>query len=143
MGRRKGSITTPDTAEMALEIEKLWGSKQKYNVDIFRLIEILMSYRVAEAICSHSEDEPIGDIKTEVEIPFIGTISISPRVFHEKHRLTDEPSIHLDFEFTPNNGFKSDVLRAYRQRESDLCDIFANLYSDRLTEIYNRIQREG
>jgi hypothetical protein len=142
MGRQKGAITTPETNSIANEIEQLLGTKRKYNIDTLRLLELLLSYRVAENICSYDKDTPINEIPSSVEIPFIGTVNIKPSVFHEKHRLTDEPSIHLEFSFTPNNGFKSDILRAYRNKDCELAELFSKLYSDRLNEVYERMQRE-
>jgi hypothetical protein len=99
-------------------------------------------YRVAERICEFPEDADIEDKDVTVEIPLIGNLTISPRKFHAQHRLTNEPSLHFNFRFEPLSCFKSDLLKAYSEKSTDLTTMAANLYSERLKELYNRLDGE-
>jgi hypothetical protein len=139
MARLKGSVSSTEAKVMAREIEQLQGSSYRYNFDFLRLIELIMAYKVTEQVCQFSEDTPIEDRVANVEIPLIGTVTVKPRVFHEKHRLTDEPSLHFDFEFEPTSAFKSDVSMAYAKKNTELAEALSTLYSQRLTELYKRM----
>lgn len=140
MARLKGSVSSKEAKTISKEIEQIQGSSYRYNFDFLRLVELLLSYKIAEAACEYPKDTPIEEMTVCVEIPLIGYLTITPRYFHEKHRLTDEPSLHFDFEFTPTSAFKSDVIRAFTGRDCDLKDILSSVYADRLQEIYKKFQ---
>lgn len=142
MGRSKGSSSTKEAKNIAHELEQLTNIPNKYNLDSLRLSELLLCYRVAEEVCRYNDDEPVENKITQIEIPLIGNLTIKPRIFHEKHRLTDEPSIHFDFTFEPTNRFKADIMKAYMNKETDLTDIFSSIYGDRLRDLYNRMREE-
>ena len=139
MSRSVGSLSSEETKRMASELEMLIDQPYKYNFSILRAIELLVIQRVAEKICTYDDEIPLEDKSVTVEIPLFGDLTITPRVFHEKHRLTDESSIHLSFDFVPSNSFKADVLRAYNEKETPIADIFANIYGERLKVLYNSL----
>ena len=139
MARLKGSVSSTEAKTMAQEIETLQGSPYRYNFDFLRLEELILAYKITEKVCQFSDDTPIEERIASVEIPLIGTITVKPRVFHEKHRLTDEPSLHFDFEFSPTSAFKSDVCTAYAKSNTDLAETLSELYSQRVTELYKRM----
>jgi hypothetical protein len=142
MSRLKGSVSSKEAKTISKEIEQLQGTTYRYNFDFLRLVELLISYRVAECVCEYPKDTPIDNMCVTVEIPLIGNLTITPRVFHEKHRLTEDQSFHFDFDFKPSSGFKSDISHAFLNKESDLSDVFSSLYSTRLQELYKRLQEE-
>lgn len=139
MARSKGSSSSKETKSFARELEILGGNKFRDNFDYMRLIELLICYRVAEAVCEFDEDTNIEDKSVTVEIPLIGDLTIKPSVFHAQHRLTNEPSFHLDFEFEPSSGFNADIRKAYTENSTAITDIFSNLYGDRLKSLYERL----
>lgn len=143
MGRSKGSLSTPTANEIAKDMETLGCKNQKYNIYYLRLVELLVCYRVAEELCKYSSDVPIEERKVKVEIPLFGELTILPRQFHERHRLTDSPSVHLDFEFTPSSGFKVDMIKVFSEKNYDIAEIFSTLYSDRLKELYDRLRSDN
>lgn len=140
MSRSAGSLSSKEAKIMSQELEQILDTPYKYNFSILRVIELLLCQRIVESVCSFDEDVPYEDREITVEIPLIGDLTISPRVFHEQHRLTNESSLHFDFKFSPSSGFKSDILRAYQSRETQLADIFANIYGERLKDLYNRLE---
>ena len=142
MSRSKGSASSTEAKTISKELGQLSGRPYKNNFDYLRLIELLIVYRVAERICEFPEDADIEDKEVTVEIPLIGNITISPRKFHAQHRLTNEPSLHFNFHFEPLSCFKSDLLKAYSEKSTDLTTMAANLYSERLKELYNRLDGE-
>lgn len=142
MARLKGSVSSKEAKSISKEIEQIQGSSYRFNFDFLRLVELLVSYRVAESVCEYPKDTPIEDMCVTVEIPLIGFITIKPRVFHEKHRLTDDQSFHFDFEFKPSSGFKSDIARAFLGKDNDLADVFSSIYSTRLQDLYQRLKEE-
>jgi hypothetical protein len=142
MSRSKGSASSTEAKTISKELEQLSGKPYKNNFDYLRLIELLIVYRVAERICEFPEDADIEDKDVTVEIPLIGNLTISPRKFHAQHRLTNEPSLHFNFRFEPLSCFKSDLLKAYSEKSTDLTTMAANLYSERLKELYNRLDGE-
>ena len=143
MARYSGSSSTKEAKTISDELEQLGGRSYKYNFDYLRLIELLLAYRVAEQVCSYNADSTIEEKTTSVEIPLIGELTIKPRNFHSKHRLTEEPSVHFDFEFKPTSGFKSDIMKAYTDKSSSLTEILSNVYGDRLDQLYKRLKEEG
>jgi hypothetical protein len=140
LARLKGSVSSKEAKTISKEIEQIQGSSYRYNFDFLRLIELLISYKIAESVAEYEKDTPLDEMSVTVEIPLIGELEITPRYFHEKHRLTDEPSLHFDFNFTPTSAFKSDVMRAFTAKDCDLKDVAASIYSDRLQELYKRFQ---
>ena len=142
MGRHKGSLSTAEAKDMAKELEQLTGTDYKTNLDYSRMVELLLCYRIAENVCEFPADTPIENKVTKVEIPLIGELEIKPSIFHDNHRLTNEPSIHFDFSFKPTSGFKADLMKAYVNRESEISDIYASLYGDRLRDLYRRFREE-
>lgn len=140
MARLKGSVSSKEAKTISKEIEQIQGSSYRYNFDFLRLVELLISYKIAESVCEYPKDTPVEEMTASVEIPLIGILKITPRYFHEKHRLTDEPSLHFDFEFTPTSAFKSDVIRAFSNKDCDLKDILSSIYSERLQELYKKFQ---
>jgi hypothetical protein len=139
MSRLKGSSSSKEAKDFSHELEILGDKPFKYNFDYLRMIELLISYRIAEAVCDFDDDTPIEDKVVTVEIPLIGDLTIYPRLFHAQHRLTGEPSAHFDFKFDPSSCFKSDIVKAYTSKSTDLTDVFSNVYGDRLKELYSRL----
>lgn len=142
MARSKGSSSSKEAKQIARELEALEETKFRHNFDYLRLIEVLLCYRIAEAVCDFDEDTPIEEKAVTVEIPLIGDLTISPSKFHAQHRLTNEPSVHFSFDFTPSSGFKADIVKAYMQKESPMTEIFSNIYGDRLKDLYERLGDE-
>lgn len=142
MARYAGSSSSKEAKDIALELEQLGGNTYKYNLDYLRLVELLLAYRIVEQVCDYENDLPIEDKVCKVEIPLIGKLTITPRKFHDKHRLTDEPSLHFDFDFKPTSGFKADILKAYVHKENELQNVLAEIYGQRLQDLYRRM-KEG
>ena len=140
MARSKGSLSSDEAKIMAKELESLGDTTFKYNFDYLRMIELLLCYRITESILDYPEDTPFENREVTVEIPLIGDLTISPKVFHSQHRLTNEQSLHFDFTFSPSSGFKSDLIRAYTDKDTPLTDIFSKLYGDRLKDLYYRLK---
>ena len=140
MGRGLGSISSPEAKTVAQEMTDIIGTNYSYNFDVLRLMELLIVHRLAEGFCDYSDETPIEDRKVTVEIPLLGELTVKPREFHYKHRLTDEPSVHFDFDFKPISCFKTDLIKAYGKR-SPLTDSLNNLYTERLKELYERLKR--
>lgn len=136
MARSEGSLCSKDAKEMAKEITTLTGISYKQNLDYLRFIEQLMVYRINEQIREHinSGDDKLSTVS--VEIPLIGTLEIKPIVFHKSHRLTDKPSYHFEFDFEPLSGFKKHILDAYTDNECELPTMFAQLYGEKLANLY-------
>lgn len=140
MARSKGSLSSEEAKTMAKELEQLEDTDYKYNFNYLRLIELLICYRITEAILAYPEDTPIEEKTVTVEIPLLGDLTISPKVFHSQHRLTNEHSLHIDFSFNPTSGFKSDIIRSYTNKETPLTDIFSDLYAERLKDLYEKLR---
>lgn len=141
MARSAGSLSSQDAKLVAQEIETLTGIPCKKNFDYLRLIELIVCFRIAEQVRDASNiDESDFRSPVTVEIPLIGNLTIHPRVFHKTHRLTDKPSIHFDYTFTPSSGFKADVYRAFESGGSSLPSEYSALYGKRLQEIYKSIE---
>ncbi|MBO7212438.1 MAG: hypothetical protein J6V44_15765 [Methanobrevibacter sp.] len=139
MARSKGSLSTDEAKKMCKDLELLLDTSFKYNFNCLRFIELLLCQNICDQL-NEANIENTLDVITEIEIPLIGTLKITPRIFHEKHGVTDEPSVHFDFEFKPTSGFKTDVLQAYTYKDSGIGDVFAHLYGDRLKELYKNLQ---
>ena len=142
LARYAGSSSSKEAKTISEELEQLGGNSYKYNFDYLRLIELLIAYRITEQVCAFDPDTPIEEKVTSVEIPLLGELTIEPQKFHAKHRLTDEPSVHFDFTFKPSSGFKSDIIKAYANREATLSDALSNIYGDRLSYLYKRLKEE-
>lgn len=140
MARSKGSLSTDEAKSMCAELEQLCDKPFKYNFNYLRLIELLVCQRVVEQLCKYSEDTPTYNLRTRVEIPLIGTLNITPKVSIENRKKNGGESFHLDFDFTPTSGFKTDILKAYSEKLSDLPDVFANIYGERLQELYKNLK---
>ena len=139
MGRSKGSLSTPTANEMSKEMEALGCKDSKYGIHYMRMIELLVCYRIAEEVCKNGKESVLENGVT-VEIPLFGNLTIKPRQFHKVHRMSDEPSMHFDYTFSPSSGFKVDLLRIFSYENFDIADVFSTLYSDRLKEIYTRLR---
>ena len=142
MGRHKGDQSSKEAKEYARELTKLLGTTYKYNFDMERAVELLLCHRVAEKLLEYGEDVDLVDREVTVEIPLLGDLTITPEVFHEKHRLTEKPSMHLDFQFKPLSGFKNDLLRLFAENSSPLQKELADEYGSRLKEMYARIRED-
>ena len=142
MARSKGSFSSAEAKAFSNEMQDIAGTPYKYNFDLLRLISILICQRVSENVCSYPKDEDICNKIVAVEIPLLGDLTIKPRIFHEKHGMTDKPSAHFDFDFKPSSSFKASLYKAYLDGTSDLPDIFSSIYGEQLKEIYKRL-REG
>lgn len=143
MSRSKGSTSSATAKEMSHQIETILGTKYKYNFDILRMVELLICYKIVQELdkLDKSEEADPNNRSVTVEIPLIGNLTITPSEFHSKHGITNEPSTHFEFEFKPTSGFKSDVARAFNDMDSGIGDEFAQIYSDRLTELYDKFRR--
>ena len=142
MPRSKGSLSTKEAKKVAQELEQLLGTDYKYNFDILRVIEMLICQRIQEQVCTFEEDTPLEERSCEVEIPLIGVLKITPSVFHDAHGMTNEPSKHFDFNFKPTSAFKQDVLRAYNNKEPEIGDVFADVYIEKVHELYNKLRED-
>lgn len=140
MARSLGSTSTKESKAFAMEIEKLIETPYKYNLNIMRLIEVLLCQRVAEKVAEFPEGTDVTDKIVTVEIPLIGEITFKPSVFHKAHRITSESSVHFDMEFKPTSCFKFDIIRAYKEGSSELTDIFSSIYSERIQELYSKLK---
>lgn len=140
LARSKGSLSSKVAKEFAKEMEQLGGSKYRENFDCLRMIEMLMCQRIMEQVQEYEDDTEIYQKVTKVELPLIGNIIVTPRIFHEAHGVTNKPSIHFDFTFEPSNVFKSDVLSAYTKNESPIPEYFAEKYTKQLKDLYNDLR---
>lgn len=143
MPRSKGSLSTQQAKEISQEIAALIGTPYKYNLDIMRLIELLLCQRIVEQVTAYDDDVPITERDATVEIPLIGELSIIPNVFHESHGMTNQPSIHFDYVFKPTSAFKQDINRAFSQHQTDLPEILTEVYSEKVTEAYRKLREEN
>lgn len=143
MPRSKGSLSTQQAKEISQEIAALIGTPYKYNLDIMRLIELLLCQRIVEQVTAYDDGVPITERDATVEIPLIGELSIIPNVFHESHGMTNQPSIHFDYVFKPTSAFKQDINRAFSQHQTDLPEILTEVYSEKVTEAYRKLREEN
>ena len=56
MARLKGSVSSKEAKTISKEIEQIQGSSYRYNFDFLRLVELLLSYKIAEAACEYPKD---------------------------------------------------------------------------------------
>lgn len=143
MPRSKGSLSTQQAKEISQEVSDLIGTPYKYNLDIMRLIEILLCQRIVEQVTAYSDDVPITERDVTIEIPLIGELSIIPNVFHESHGMTNQPSIHFDYVFKPTSAFKQDINRAFAQHQTELPEILTRVYSEKVQEAYRKLREEN
>ncbi len=137
MSRSKGSMSSKEAKDIATEIEKLFDVPYKYGINFLRAMEMLICMRISEQV---NNKEDINHVC--VEIPLLGDLEITHSNFHEKHRLTGEQSTHLEFNFKPSSGFKSDIIKAFNF-ENDICELFTTLYSTKLQEVYTKLREDG
>lgn len=142
MPRSKGSLSTQQAKEISQEVSDLIGTPYKYNLDIMRLIEILLCQRIVEQVTAYPDDVPITERDVTIEIPLIGELSIIPNVFHESHGMTNQPSIHFDYVFKPTSAFKQDINRAFAQHQTELPEILTRVYSEKVQEAYRKLREE-
>ena len=140
MGRIVGSISSTESKNIAEELNNIAGSKYSDNIDILRLIELLVAQRISEQVKEFPNDLKIEEKIVEVEIPLFGNLKIKPRTFQEVQRLSNTASLHFDFEFTPSSGFRTDIIRSYTSISSPLADELSELYTKRLKELYARLK---
>lgn len=143
MPRSKGSLSTQQAKEISQEVSDLIGTPYKYNLDIMRLIEILLCQRIVEQVTAYSDDVPVTERDVTIEIPLIGELSIIPNVFHESHGMTNQPSIHFDYVFKPTSAFKQDINRAFAQHQTELPEILTRVYSEKVQEAYRKLREEN
>jgi hypothetical protein len=143
MPRSKGSLSTQQAKELSQEVADLIGTPYKYNLDIMRLIELLICQRIVEQVTAYPDDTPITDKDVTVEIPLIGELSIIPNVFHESHGMTNMPSIHFDYVFKPTSAFKQDINRAFTNHQTELPEILTEVYSEKVREAYRKLREEN
>lgn len=136
MSRSSGSLCSQEAKSFAEELATLTGMSYRQNLDYIRFIEQLMSFRICEQVRDYAFREDNSKPTAVVEIPLIGKLTIKPVIFHKAHRLTDKPSLHFEFIFTPMSGFKKHILDAYTLGECTLPTEFANMYGDTLADIY-------
>lgn len=135
MARSEGSLCSKEAKVYSEELETLTGLPYRQNLDYIRFLERLFVYRIVEQICSKStEDEP--NPITTIEIPLVGKLIIKPVLFHKTHRLTNKSSLHFEYEFEPLSGFKKHLCDAYIYRDCVLPNEFAEMYGQKLTDIY-------
>lgn len=142
MPRSKGSLSTKEAKDVAKEMEQILGTSYKYNFDILRVIEMLICQRIQEQVCLFDEDDAFDKRVCEVEIPLIGTLKIIPSVFHDAHGITNEPSKHFDFDFKPTSAFKQDVLRAYNNKDPEIGSVFADVYLEKVHDLYKQLRED-
>ena len=143
MSRSKGSTSSATAKEISHQMETILGTKYKYNFDILRIVELLICHKIVQELDRLNNDENADpdNRSVTVEIPLIGSLTITPSEFHSRHGITNEPSTHFEFDFKPTSGFKSDVARAFNDMDSGIGDVFAQIYSDRLKELYDRFRK--
>ena len=105
MARSKRSLSSSEAKEIAKEMQLLFDTKYRDNLNFMRLLEMLLIQRVVEQTCDFDEDTPIYSMATSIEIPLIGDLKIIPSIFHEVHGTTKKPSYHFSFEFTPSSSW--------------------------------------
>lgn len=137
MARSKGSICSKEAKDYAIELETLTGLPAKQNLDYLRFLEMLMVYRVAEQVKAARDKDSVA-MSATVEIPLIGDLIISKSIFHKKHTLTDEPSIHFEYEFRPSNAFKNGIYDAWFNDCTQLPREFADMYGQKLQDLYTQ-----
>lgn len=142
MSRSRGSLSTAEAKKVSEELSQILGTDYKYNFDILRVLEMLLCQRIQEQVSEFDEDTPLEEKTCEVEIPLIGTLTITPSVFHDSHGMTNEPSKHFDFNFKPTSAFKQDVLKAYNNKDPEIGQLFAEMYLEKVHNLYNQL-REG
>lgn len=142
VARHKGCLSSEESKSISKELESLGYNSYKFNFDFLRVIEMLICRRIVEQICSYDPDVSPEDKVVTVEIPLLGDLVISARTFHERHRLTEKPSIHFEWTFIPSSGFKTDVSAAFFEKKCPITEAFNRLYGSRLKDIYERLRNE-
>lgn len=142
MSRSRGSLSTAEAKKVSEELSQILGTDYKYNFDILRVLEMLLCQRIQEQVSEFDEDKPLEEKTCEVEIPLIGTLTITPSVFHDSHGMTNEPSKHFDFNFKPTSAFKQDVLKAYNNKEPEIGQLFAEMYLEKVHNLYNQLRED-
>lgn len=140
MARSTGSQSSKEAKQLSQELVVLSGIPYKQNFDYLRFIEMLLCYRIAESIRQHNSVLVGNKPNVTVEIPLIGKLTIKPTVFHKAHRLTNNQSIHFEYEFKPSSGFKSDIAKAFELGESSLPLVFTELYGQKLRDYYDDLK---
>lgn len=142
MSRSRGSLSTTEAKKVSEELSQILGTDYKYNFDILRVLEMLLCQRIQEQVSEFDEDTPLEEKTCEVEIPLIGTLTITPSVFHDSHGMTNEPSKHFDFNFKPTSAFKQDVLKAYNNKDPEIGQLFAEMYLEKVHNLYNQLRED-
>ena len=142
MSRSRGSLSTVEAKKVSEELSQILGTDYKYNFDILRVLEMLLCQRIQEQVSEFDEDTPLEEKTCEVEIPLIGTLTITPSVFHDSHGMTNEPSKHFDFNFKPTSAFKQDVLKAYNNKDPEIGQLFAEMYLEKVHNLYNQLRED-
>lgn len=142
MARSVGSMSSKEAKLISDELVTLSGTSYKQNFDYLRFIEMLLCYRISESVRKNGLSPKGLKPDVTIEIPLIGNLTIKPTVFHRTHRLTNEQSIHFEYEFKPTSCFKTDISKAYETGESDIPIIFTQLYGEKLKDYYNEL-KEG
>lgn len=142
MSRSRGSLSTVEAKKVSEELSQVLGTDYKYNFDILRVLEMLLCQRIQEQVSEFDEDTPLEEKTCEVEIPLIGTLTITPSVFHDSHGMTNEPSKHFDFNFKPTSAFKQDVLKAYNNKDPEIGQMFAEMYLEKVHNLYNQLRED-
>lgn len=142
MSRSRGSLSTAEAKKVSEELSQILGTDYKYNFDILRVLEMLLCQRIQEQVSEFDEDTPLEEKTCEVEIPLIGTLTITPSVFHDSHGMTNEPSKHFDFNFKPTSAFKQDVLKAYNNKDPEIGQLFAEMYLEKVHNLYNQLRED-
>lgn len=142
MSRSRGSLSTAEAKKISEELSQILGTDYKYNFDILRVLEMLLCQRIQEQVSEFDEDTPLEEKTCEVEIPLIGTLTITPSVFHDSHGMTNEPSKHFQFNFKPTSAFKQDVLKAYNNKDPEIGKLFAEMYLEKVHNLYNQLRED-
>lgn len=140
LARSKRSLSSDEAKLMSKEMETLFETKYRDNLDFMRMLEMLLIQRIAEQTCNFNEDTPVYMMSTKVDIPLVGTLKVIPSVFHAVHGTTKQPSYHFEFEFEPSSSFKTDLIKAYTTKESDISYYFSDLYGKELKDLYNKMR---
>ena len=98
LARSKRSLSSDEAKLMSKEMETLFETKYRDNLDFMRMLEMLLIQRIAEQTCNFNEDTPVYMMSTKVDIPLVGTLKVIPSVFHAVHGTTKQPSYHFEFE---------------------------------------------
>ena len=122
------SADLKSSKDIAEDLSLINGLPNKINSDYIKNIQQLILYRLCEQRLSGKKD-------TSVEIPMIGTLSIS--ISNPKADNLNIKSRDLTYSFKPYDIFSQDVIKILNNNDFDLPEMLANKYGDKILKAYN------